>query len=262
MNKQRKEQIRKSLISFARAKFESSKQVQDGTSAATMTTTMNVEAKAPFEVVAPISPTPNALILQTFPILQLNPSSRVVELGCGDARWIIAIAKKFSCASCLGIDIDDERLDLARRNVQMEGLGSSIELRKEDVFEYISNCHLGGKGEQQNSDHSDSCVDSHVVANQHPRKHSPDPDLDPDPDLIILYLFRDAMKKVSGILKKKGFNSTTNFDKSGDTRGNVVQILCIGFILPGFIPHWKDQVDGINVHSYLISRDTELGVTR
>ena len=151
----------------------------------------------------------------------------MIELGCGDGRWIIALAKKFRC-ECVGIEIDEDRLDLARQMLEKEeGLAMdddddddncAISFHSMDIFEYLEQMEIeGGR------------------------------------DLIVMYLFRDAMKRISWILKEKGVvssGSSTEEEDSGCSSKSAIQLLCIGFILPGFVPVWQAYVDGIRVYLY------------
>ena len=43
----------------------------------------------------------------------------VVDLGCGDGRWLIAFHKRFNCC-CFGIEKDLNRLDVCRERVRVE----------------------------------------------------------------------------------------------------------------------------------------------
>ena len=63
-------------------------------------------------VVASLSPTPLAFISSTIDLLSLNQSSLVMELGCGDGRWLKAIHSRFH-SLCIGVEMDNERLKSA-----------------------------------------------------------------------------------------------------------------------------------------------------
>eukprot|EP01083_Nonionella_stella_P031733 86869_1 len=190
MDAMKKERIRKALISLAKAKFESSGE----------------------GVVAPISPTPASAIDIVLPKLDLTPESRVLELGCGDGRWSLSIAKKFSC-NCIGIDIDNDRLEFARLRAKNEGLSDKVDLRNEDIFQYLQQLHA---------------------------EHF---------NLMVVYLFRDAMIRISRILKQRGFvdMSSTSFTAVDRSR---MQIVCVGFTLPGFTIIWQTQVNGVKIYLY------------
>jgi len=191
MDAVKKERIRKALISLAKAKFESSS--GEG-------------------VVAPISPTPASAIDIMLPKLNLTPDSRVLELGCGDGRWTLSIAKKFSC-NCIGIDIDNDRVEFARLRAKNEGLSDKVDLRNTDIFQYLQHLHA---------------EDFH---------------------LMVVYLFRDAMIRISRILKRQGLVDMPSFSSTAVDRG-LIQIVCVGFTLPGFAIIWQTQVNGVKIYLY------------
>lgn len=88
--------IKQRLLKEAKRRFESYK--DDGTTVATL------------------SPSPMGLIDGFIDQIGLDKSSIVVELGCGDARWMQAISQRFKCACVLGIEIDEGRLLDGRNN--------------------------------------------------------------------------------------------------------------------------------------------------
>lgn len=62
----------------------------------------------------------------------LSSDDRVVDLGCGDGRFLIGVAKA-SGARCLGVEIVPERAAEAQRKVREAGLESLIEIRCENA---------------------------------------------------------------------------------------------------------------------------------
>ncbi len=64
-------------------------------------------------VVASLSPTPPAFISSIIDLLTLNQNSLVVELGCGDGRWLKAIHSRFH-SLCVGVEMDNDRLISAK----------------------------------------------------------------------------------------------------------------------------------------------------
>ena len=48
-----------------------------------------------------------------------NTVNSVVDFGCGDGRWLIAINKKFDCY-CFGIEKDGDRLEVCREKIKTE----------------------------------------------------------------------------------------------------------------------------------------------
>jgi SAM-dependent methyltransferase len=117
---------------------------------------------------APISPTPNDIITVFLQYLGLGPDSLLVDLGCGDGRWLMTASKLTRC-TCLGIDIDEERLDLAKQFIQKERLGEQVQVCKQDVFEFLEK----------------------------------DNQFFPKMDVLIIYLFRDAMLKIGSTLQQR-----------------------------------------------------------
>jgi len=68
--------------------------------------------------------------------------SQIIDLGCGDGRWLIRAAQKWGLL-CKGYELDPMQLELANSNVASAGLGHLIELVAEDLFQAdISSAHL------------------------------------------------------------------------------------------------------------------------
>ena len=117
--------------------------------------------------VAPISPTPNTLIETVLPRLNLDASSLLVDLGCGDGRWLLA-ANKHSRCKCLGIDVDEERLKIANDSIRENNLQERVQVRQQDVFDFVRRSN-----------------DFYKV------------------NVLIMYLFRDAMLDMSSLLQQR-----------------------------------------------------------
>lgn len=64
------------------------------------------------------------------------PGSRVLEIGCGTARNLVAAARAWPEAQFFGIDISAEMLDTARRVVGRAGLAARIELARGDATSF------------------------------------------------------------------------------------------------------------------------------
>lgn len=96
--------------------------------------------------IASISPTPYDLIKQVlhdsiFSSLPSNDLLMFVDLGCGDGRWLEQILDykfNFNCM-CFGIEIDDERIELAKSRCSKAVIPSSpdISSSKLKLFEII-----------------------------------------------------------------------------------------------------------------------------
>lgn len=105
---------------------------------------------------APVSPTPYQVIEAFLPRLDINSNSFLIDLGCGDGRWLIAAYEHAQCR-CLGIDVDENRLILARESIARNNLQVSIQVWNKDVIEFIE--------------------DADEIGNA---------------DVIVMYLFREA----------------------------------------------------------------------
>jgi ubiquinone/menaquinone biosynthesis C-methylase UbiE len=65
--------------------------------------------------------------------LKLSPSDTVIDLGCGDGRWLIHMASCSSC-QCWGVEIDSNRLRITGERINEENLRSLIELIQVDLY--------------------------------------------------------------------------------------------------------------------------------
>ena len=64
------------------------------------------------------------------------PGERVLEIGCGTARNLVAVARRYPEAALFGIDISTEMLRTARQIVEREGLASRIRLARADATRF------------------------------------------------------------------------------------------------------------------------------
>lgn len=119
------------------------------------------------QLAAPISPTPNLIIEAFLPRLNLDSDSLLVDLGCGDGRWLIAAHGRTKC-QCLGIDVDEERLKIAQESIGKNELEQVVQVRKQDVFEFVKT--------------SDDFYKA---------------------DVIVLYLFREAMMEMGTLISQR-----------------------------------------------------------
>ena len=65
--------------------------------------------------------------------LDLPPGGNVIEIGCGTARNLIAVARAWPKARCFGIDLSAAMLVTARANVARAGLSDRIVLAEGDA---------------------------------------------------------------------------------------------------------------------------------
>lgn len=68
--------------------------------------------------------------------LDLDAGGTVIEIGCGTARNLIAIAKAWPEARLFGIDLSEAMLTTARRNVDRAGFSERIVLAQGDATDF------------------------------------------------------------------------------------------------------------------------------
>mmetsp|Transcript_15642 Transcript_15642/g.33058 ORF Transcript_15642/g.33058 Transcript_15642/m.33058 type:complete len:203 (+) Transcript_15642:60-668(+) len=158
--------MKQALLLYAKRRFNEMKSDHERQTTTGSTTT--TPKSSPSQLAAPISPTPNLIIEVFLPLLGLSDDSFLVDLGCGDGRWLIAANKQFGCR-CLGIDVDEERLERARKSICENGLGEeAVQVRRQDVFEFAKEC-----------------------------------DEIREADVVVLYLFREAMVEMGALLRRR-----------------------------------------------------------
>ena len=202
MRMQRKERIRSSLVAFARKIFDQQNIEIQETACSCEGGDKNCQQET---ILAPISPSHIDVIETILPKLGLTSDSLLVDLGCGDGRWMIAAANKYRC-KCIGYDIDEERLDSASRAISENNLADHVIVKRQDIFEAVAS--------------DDAIVDA---------------------DVIVLYLFRDAMKRLSKLLQDMISNNNVKRDAI---------VVSVGFHLPLFVPHWEGDSNGVRVYIY------------
>ena len=198
----RKESMKRALLLFAKERFSSMRSSHEQLHTRPSYTLS--------QLAAPISPTPNLVIESFLPRLNLNYNSFLVDLGCGDGRWLIAAHEHAKCR-CLGIDVDEERLVIAQKSILKNKLQEVIQVRKKDVFEFV----------KEGSDIRAA-------------------------DVIVMYLFREAMIEIGTLLQQHLLLR----DKKKDKSQKMGQILSVGFALPGWTPVYEDKIGGMRVYLY------------
>ena len=199
--------MKRALLLYAKQRFNEMKSSHNQQ----QSTTDEPESSSS-KLAAPISPTPNLIIEAFLPRLNLDSNSLLVDLGCGDGRWLIAANKSTQC-KCLGIDVDEERLSIAREAIIENNLQGMVQVHKQDVFEFMKKSDDFGKV-----------------------------------DVIIMYLFREAMTEMGIILQQRLDVRDRDGASSNNTEGK--QILCVGFALPGWTPMHEEKVNGVRVYLY------------
>lgn len=64
------------------------------------------------------------------------PSGRILEIGCGTARNLIRIARRYPDAICYGVDVSDAMLATARRAIAQAGLSHRIHVARADATSF------------------------------------------------------------------------------------------------------------------------------
>ena len=79
-------------------------------------------------------PTPQELVDTMLTMAKVTPVDYVIDLGSGDGRLVISAAKLG--ATALGIEYDQNMVELARRTAIEEGVASKATFEQADIFEY------------------------------------------------------------------------------------------------------------------------------
>ena len=83
-------------------------------------------------ILAPIMHTPHAVLPRLVSFAALSEHDKVVEIGCADARILLAVAKACG-AACTGFEIDATMVRAARQAVGAQGVRVRVE--HADVFD-------------------------------------------------------------------------------------------------------------------------------
>ncbi len=82
----------------------------------------------------PYVATDNEVVEVMLGMAQVRPNEKVVDLGSGDGRILIAAARSLG-ARGLGVDIDPARVREANANARAAGVAHRVIFRREDLFE-------------------------------------------------------------------------------------------------------------------------------
>ena len=78
--------------------------------------------------------------------LDAGPGTRVLEVGCGTGRNLIAVARQWPQARCFGFDISRAMLDTAAASVARHGLADRIALTPGDATDFAARKLWGQDG--------------------------------------------------------------------------------------------------------------------
>ncbi|MFO0938889.1 MAG: TIGR03000 domain-containing protein [Gemmataceae bacterium] len=80
-------------------------------------------------------PTPDDVVLQMLKLAKVGKDDVVFDLGCGDARMVIAAVKESGAKKGVGIDIDPERIVESKANVAKEKVEKKVEILQGDLLD-------------------------------------------------------------------------------------------------------------------------------
>ena len=78
-------------------------------------------------------PTPQSLVERMLDMAKATPKDYVIDLGSGDGRTVITAAKRGIKA--LGIEYNQDMVDLSKRNAEKEGVANRAQFVRGDIFE-------------------------------------------------------------------------------------------------------------------------------
>jgi protein-L-isoaspartate O-methyltransferase len=81
---------------------------------------------------APYVATPHAVVDAMLKLAELSQDDVIIDLGCGDGRIVVAAARDYG-ARGIGVDIDPELIEKAKRLAKSSGVDHLVEFRVEDA---------------------------------------------------------------------------------------------------------------------------------
>ena len=82
----------------------------------------------------PWVPTPDVLVDKMLEMAAVRPTDRVIDLGSGDGRLVIAAARLG--ARAVGVELEESLVDLSRRRAAEAGVADLTEFLATDLFEF------------------------------------------------------------------------------------------------------------------------------
>lgn len=81
----------------------------------------------------PYVPTPHEIVERMLRLAEVGPGDRLVDLGSGDGRIVIAAARRGATAH--GVDLDPDLVRLAAENARQAGVAARASFEVRDIFE-------------------------------------------------------------------------------------------------------------------------------
>ena len=78
-------------------------------------------------------PTPQNVVDKMLELAKLKKDDLLYDLGCGDGRIVVTAAKKSGCRA-VGYDVDPQRIQESRDNVEKNDVGDLVRIEEKDIF--------------------------------------------------------------------------------------------------------------------------------
>ena len=78
-------------------------------------------------------PTPQDVVDKMLELAKVKKDDLVYDLGCGDGRIVVTVAKRFGCKA-IGYDIDPNRVKESLDNVAKNNVGHLVTIEQKDIF--------------------------------------------------------------------------------------------------------------------------------
>lgn len=78
--------------------------------------------------VAPYVPTPMGLVRTMLELAGAGPGDTVIDLGCGDGRFLLIAVEEFSVDRAIGYELNRHLVETAQDNIHDKGLDDKIEV--------------------------------------------------------------------------------------------------------------------------------------
>ena len=79
-------------------------------------------------------PTPQVVVESMLNMAKLGPQDYLIDLGSGDGRMVVTAARQFG-ARALGVDLDQQLLQLARETARLSGVAERARFVEQNLFE-------------------------------------------------------------------------------------------------------------------------------
>ncbi|BCU67428.1 50S ribosomal protein L11 methyltransferase [Sulfolobales archaeon HS-7] len=83
----------------------------------------------------PYVPTPDPVVKIMLEKAKVGEGDIVYDLGCGDGRIVITAVKEFNAKRAVCIEINDERINETKKNIEKNGLVGRVEVKKANFFD-------------------------------------------------------------------------------------------------------------------------------